>query len=665
MKSIKKKLITLMSIVIVGVCATLSSISYIDAKKAMMDATKESIQELARQTASTIKKSIDEDIKELEAIAARNDIKGSDVPVEDKVKALAEETKRIGCLRLNIIDENGMAIDDLGEISDVTEWGYYKKSLEGDYFISDPIINPESKTSLIIYGVPIKENGEIVGVLSKLVEGTALSEIVNDVKFGESGISYIIDKNGVTIAHPNKELALSMKSASDLAKEDDRYLDFADAIKLSDQREFGVILYEFEDGDHFMGYTTMEETGWKVVVDRPLNEALTHVKKLRNKIIITSLIYMLLGRLITYILARSICTGIESSSKVLETLAQGDLTVEVDEKYAAKKDEIGHMTRAMKSMSRSLRDMMTGVKDNSLNIETESENLATAADEISSVSQNVSEAINDIARGASSQSEDLLEISETLNVFGDDIVQVVSEIREVDRTSKGINKKASDSSDEMELLTQSVANVGEAFKTFNEKIDGLGRNVIEINEITNVINGIAEQTNLLALNAAIEAARAGEAGKGFAVVAEEIRKLAEQSQVSSEKISKLIFDISEEANNIVRESSLMNKELSDQEDIINKSMESFNSIIKAIEEMLPKIDTVENSAQNLNKEKDNILSKVESISSVSLEVSASAEEISASAEEMNASIEEMSGIAQSFKEMTKDMINSVDEFKVN
>ena len=665
MKSIKKKLITLMSIAIVGVCATLSIISYKDAKKAIMDGTKESIQELAKQTATTIKKSIDEDIKELEAIAARNDIKGSDVPVEDKVKALAEETNRIGCVKLNIVDEDGMAIDNSGRISDLSKWGYYEESLKGNYVISDPIIDPETKRSIIVYGVPVKENDKIVGVLSKLVEITALSEIVNDVKFGKSGIAYIINKDGIPIAHPDKELVLSMKSISDLAKEDHRYLDFAEAIKLSDQKEFDVLTYEFETGNHFMGYTTMEETGWKIIVDRPINEALIHLKELKYKIILGSLFYMIVGTLITYILARNISTGIESSSKVLETLAQGDLTVEVDEKYADKKDEIGHMTKAMKSMSNSLRNMIIGVKDNSLNIDNESENLATAANEISSVSQNVSEAINDIARGASSQSEDLLEISEKLNVFGDDIVQVVNEIREVDRTSKDINVKANDSTDEMALLTQSVANVGETFKTFNEKIDGLGRNVIEINEITNVINGIAEQTNLLALNAAIEAARAGESGKGFAVVAEEIRKLAEQSQLSSEKISQLIFDISEEANNIVRESSLMDKELSNQEGIIKKSMESFNSIIEAIEDVLPKINTVEKSAQNINKEKDNILSRVESISSVSLEVYASAEEISASAEEMNASIEEMSGIAKSLKEMTKDMINSVDEFKVN
>lgn len=101
------------------------------------------------------------------------------------------------------------------------------------------------------------------------------------------------------------------------------------------------------------------------------------------------------------------------------------------------------------------------------------------------------------------------------------------------------------------VVSESVAAVKELEAKINaiaERILNLSEQINQIGSITNVVSDLGAQTNMLALNAAVEAVRAGEHGKGFAVVAREIRKLADQSRKSAERINALVADISKAAN---------------------------------------------------------------------------------------------------------------------
>ncbi|MEG0370761.1 MAG: methyl-accepting chemotaxis protein [Clostridium sp.] len=664
MKSIKQKLIIFLGLLIIIICIGLGTISFINSSNALTLNIEKTLPTIAQQSSSNIQGRVQGQLSSLEIIAARNDLKDPKNPWANKMPILLDEVKRSGSIKMGIADINGNVQYSDGKSSNVKERPYFQKALSGEVNISDPLISKVDGSIVIVYAVPIKNNNDIIGVLVSTRDGNKLSELTNETKFGQTGNAFMLRKDGTTIAHSNKDMVIKMANVIEESKKDVKLQALANIQEKMTEGKTGIGEYEFDGINKYIAYAPVKGTQWSIGVVVSKTEVLSELNSLKISVVLSSVLFLLIGFGVIYIIANSISKGIKSTSNHLNLLADGNLHEEVSPRYLNSKDEIGVMTNSMKVMQDSLREMINSIKENSSNINMQSENLSSVSEEISSSSQNVAEAINQIAQGTGSQSEDLINVTEIINEFSNKLSEIVREIQVVDSNSRDISLMANESSSEMVGLNQSVTKVSDSFKTFNGKITGLGKDINEITEITNIINNIAEQTNLLALNAAIEAARAGESGRGFSVVAEEIRKLAEQSKVSSERIGRLITQISKDTDVIVEDSIEMDEELINQVKIINSSITSFSKIIEAINEVIPKIETVKNSAEYIDTDKNTILIRVDGVSSVSLEVSASSEEIAASSQEMSASTQEVAAAAQILSTMTKGMLDQVSKFKI-
>ena len=204
-----------------------------------------------------------------------------------------------------------------------------------------------------------------------------------------------------------------------------------------------------------------------------------------------------------------------------------------------------------------------------------------------------------------------------------------------------------------ELQEQSVLVDKNTVKISNT-VEQLVENVQKVSGITNAILNISSQTNLLALNASIEAARAGEAGKGFAVVADEIRQLAEETKVSTEKITAIMNELI----NVTNET----------QDGIRESAESIDIQLKNVEKVTESFAEVENGMYELEAGVESMGHEVEDVLGANKVIVDSISMLTAASQEVSAGTQmskgEIDKIFVSLNDFSKTVEGTFDELQI-
>lgn len=340
-------------------------------------------------------------------------------------------------------------------------------------------------------------------------------------------------------------------------------------------------------------------------VENEANKASMRMKdsfeSFQSFVIFVGIISILLAVIIAIYTTTSIRSSLSHGLKIIDRLAEGDLTVEVKVKT---QDEIGQLLEKMRKMVIKLREVITFVRSSA-------DNIATSSNEFSNSAQQLSQ-------GASEQASSSEEVSSAIE-------EMVSNIKKNTDNAQETEKIAAKAAEDIQVGGTQVVETVNSMKTIADKIS--------------IIGEISFQTNILALNAAVEAARAGIHGKGFAVVASEVRKLAERSQQAANEIDSL-------SKNSV--------------DVAETSRELLDSIVPGIQNTSKLVQEITAASIEQNSGADHINTAIQQLNRVTQQNAAASEQMATSAEELSAQAKHLQDAIVFFKVSEESITKNIN-----
>ncbi len=473
---------------------------------------------------------------------------------------------------------------------------YQNADKAGKLIVTPPYVSVTMQQMVVTLAEPVSHQGRVIGVAGADLSLDALIDEVLAMKVQGEGYAMLLDRTGLIVGHPNKELALKQVAELDPG--------LTGAALDAWSRDGELHGANLNGREVLLSVQGVPGTDWllamvmyKEVLEAPLASLLWQLVGLT--LVLLLVFGALLIAMFNYLFA-----DLGRVSRALADIAhgEGDLTVQI---ATRSQDEVGQLAQNFNQFVARLHGIVSRLRDVTVELAAQSRTQAAVTE--------MASATHEIAGNAEFAA----------NTAGDAVRLAVAGQSQVGQSQRSITGLAGEVSD--------------ASQTIHE-LDGHAQ---QISGILATISGIAEQTNLLALNAAIEAARAGEQGRGFAVVADEVRVLSRRTHDSTAEIQQMIEALQQTTRKAVggMETSrqLAGTSVEDAE-AANLSLGRINEAIGAISDMATQIAAAAEEQTSVTGE---ISRNTENIRHVSQALAAQAGEEAAQAAQLKSLTERL------------------------
>ena len=539
----------------------------------------------------------------------------------------------------------GFSVSDEAKVVDSNKTAWLSKHTFLD--------NKSLTTYALSYGRQlIGDGGKSVGYIFFDLNDKFVNDPLNNVNLGDkSMVALIAPDNGEIVAGQN----VNIDSNTTYFADKDYYKKAAEG-----QDKSGYQYVDF-NGENELFIYAKDDAGFMVCAVIPKSVIVAKAGSIRLITIVAVIIAFGIALAAGGIIATSISTAIHNIMNKLEKAAEGDLTVVVKSK---RKDEFKVLAESINNMIGKMKQLIEETKSVSLTVDDSAKTVTVSAKTLLEATRDITDSISGIEIGIVQQANDSESCMRQMDVLSEKINIVSDNSNKISEIAEGTKEIVQTGLNTIDELTSNVKDTVDITNAVIVGIQALQVSSKSIGNIIVVINEIAEQTNLLSLNASIEAARAGDAGRGFAVVAGEIRKLADQSVESANKIRMIIEEIDSKTKATVTTAKQAESVVAIQKKSLKNTLAVFIDIQDQVVELVTNVNNIASGVNDIADTKAETLLAIENISAVSEETAATAEQVTETATRQMEAVEDLNRAAESLNKNAGALSQAIDLFIV-